>query len=118
MSEPLFVGIDAGSSATKCVLINESGELVAHRVEPSGFSYEGAAEATLSGALDDAGVDREHVTYCVATGYGRAWVPIASRRLTEITCHARGAREWYPEVRNIIDIGGQWPGQTCQFGPF
>lgn len=107
MSEALFVGIDAGSSATKCVLINESGELVAHRVVPSGFSYEGAGEATLSGALDDAGVDREHITHCVATGYGRAWVPFASRRLTEITCHARGAREWYPEVRNIIDIGGQ-----------
>ena len=107
MSEPLFVGLDAGSSATKCVLINDSGELIGHRVVPSGFSYEGAAEATLSGVLDDAGVDREQITYCVATGYGREWIPFATRRLTEITCHARGAREWYPQVRNIIDIGGQ-----------
>ena len=39
---PYFVGIDAGSSATKCVvIINESGTLVGHRVVPSGFSYEG-----------------------------------------------------------------------------
>jgi predicted CoA-substrate-specific enzyme activase len=107
MSEPLFVGIDAGSSATKCVLIDGSGELIGHRVVPSGFSYEGAAETTLTGALEDAGFEREQITGCVATGYGREWVPIASRRLTEITCHARGAREWYPQVRNIIDIGGQ-----------
>ena len=39
MSESLFVGLDAGSSATKCVLINESGGLLGHHVVPSGFSY-------------------------------------------------------------------------------
>ena len=45
---------------------------------------------------------------CISTGYGRERVAIADKhRLTEITCHARGAREWYPQVRNIIDIGGQ-----------
>jgi len=103
----LYVGIDAGSSATKCVAIDETGELRGHSVVPSGFSYEDAAEAALAGALEPAGLDREEITSCVSTGYGRAWVPFAGRRLTEITCHARGARAWYPQVRHIIDIGGQ-----------
>ncbi|MCP3902260.1 MAG: ATPase [Planctomycetes bacterium] len=107
MSEPLFVGIDAGSSATKCVVIDESGALAGHRVVPSGFDYAAAAESALSGALEAVGGDREGITGCISTGYGREWVPFADRRLTEITCHARGAHEWYPQVRNIIDIGGQ-----------
>jgi len=107
MSEPLYVGLDAGSSATKCVVIDESGALIGHRVVPSGFDYETAAESALSGALDEAGTNRDRITGCISTGYGREWIPFASRRLTEITCHARGAREWYPQVRNIIDIGGQ-----------
>jgi predicted CoA-substrate-specific enzyme activase len=107
MSDTLYVGIDAGSSATKCVAIEETGELLGHCVVPSGFSYEEAAEAALAGALGHAGAARDGITCCVSTGYGREWVPFAARRLTEITCHARGAREWYPQVRTIIDIGGQ-----------
>jgi predicted CoA-substrate-specific enzyme activase len=51
--------------------------------------------------------------YCIATGYGRSNVAHADRRLTEITCHARGAREWYPEVRTIVDIGGQDTKVIC-----
>jgi predicted CoA-substrate-specific enzyme activase len=34
-------------------------------------------------------------------------VVFAHRLVPEITGHARGAREWYPEVEHIIDIGGQ-----------
>ena len=95
----LYVGIDAGSSATKCVAIDEAGALLGHCVVPSGFSYEEAAATALAGALEDARVDRDEISCCVSTGYGREWVPFAARRLTEITCHARGAREWYPDGR-------------------
>jgi predicted CoA-substrate-specific enzyme activase len=107
MSEPLFVGIDAGSSATKCVIIDAAGGLAGHEVMPSGFSYPEAAERAMAGALERAGVERDRIVNCISTGYGREWIPFATRHLTEITCHARGAREWYPQVRHIIDIGGQ-----------
>ena len=107
MSTALYVGIDAGSSATKCVVLDARGNLLGHHVVSSGFSYEEAAEIVLEQALFMAEGTREEIAACVSTGYGREHVGIAHRNLTEITCHARGARQWYPEVRNIIDIGGQ-----------
>ncbi|MHC4413714.1 MAG: acyl-CoA dehydratase activase [Planctomycetota bacterium] len=107
MSMPLFVGVDAGSSATKCVVLGATGGPIGQHVLPSGFDYAEAAEAALAHALAQANVLGENISSCVSTGYGRQNVPFADRHLTEITCHARGAREWYPEVRNIVDIGGQ-----------
>ena len=44
MSKAIYIGIDAGSSATKCVLIGADDELVGHHVVPSGFDYAKAAE--------------------------------------------------------------------------
>ena len=107
MSESLYVGIDAGSSATKCVVIDGSQGPIGHHVQPSGFDYAAAAEAALAQSLVAAGVSGGNISCCVSTGYGRQSVPFAGRHLTEITCHARGAREWYPQVQNIVDIGGQ-----------
>ncbi len=107
MSEPLYVGIDVGSSATKCVILDRDNTLVGHEVISSGFDYVEAAKRALSGALLEVNGSAADLAYCVSTGYGRQNVAIADRRVTEITCHARGACEWYPQVRNIIDIGGQ-----------
>ena len=107
MSGVLFAGIDAGSSATKCVIIDDRGTLVGKSVVSSGFSYEDAAKTVLGEALAEAGRSSGDIEACISTGYGREWVPGARRKITEITCHARGALEWYPQVRNIIDIGGQ-----------
>jgi predicted CoA-substrate-specific enzyme activase len=107
MNGPWYVGIDAGSSATKGVVIDSAGNLVGHHVVVSGFDYAEASEKVLESSLSAAGGSREAVEYCVSTGYGRASVSFADRRVTEITCHARGARQWYPQVRSIIDIGGQ-----------
>ncbi len=107
MSDSVFVGIDAGSSATKCAVLGEGGALLAHHVVPSGFDYGEAADTALYAALSDANRDRGTIAACVSTGYGRRCVEIADQQLTEITCHARGARQWYPDVRSIIDIGGQ-----------
>ncbi len=107
MSSPVYVGIDAGSSATKCVVLDTAGELLGHGVASSGFDYAEASEQVLRAALAEAGCERNDISYCVSTGYGRERVPGADRHVTEITCHARGAREWYPQVRQIIDIGGQ-----------
>ncbi len=107
MSETLYVGIDTGSSATKCVVLDAAGALRGHGVVPSGFDYARAAEQALSAALEHAHLSRAEIARCVATGYGREHVRLADRRFTEITCHARGARQWYEHVRVIIDIGGQ-----------
>lgn len=107
MNATLYVGIDVGSSAAKCIILDADGALVGHHVTPSGFDYTEAAETVLTAALIEADATRDDIACCVATGYGRKRVPHANRCVTEITCHARGAKEWYPQVRSIIDIGGQ-----------
>jgi predicted CoA-substrate-specific enzyme activase len=66
-----------------------------------------AAGTALDSALAKAGAARDDVARCISSGYGREQIPSADRHRTEITCHARGARQWYPQVRHIIDIGGQ-----------
>jgi len=103
----LFVGIDVGSSATKCIVVDDSATLVGHHVVNSGFNYGDAADLALGHALLQAEGSEDDVVACVATGYGREHVKEADHCVTEISCHARGAREWYPKVQNIIDIGGQ-----------
>lgn len=103
----VFIGIDVGSSACKCVVLDVDGRLLGHDVVPSGFDYEESAEKALKHSLESAGVPHEAIASCVSTGYGRQRVKMADRHVTEITCHARGARAWCPQVRSIIDIGGQ-----------
>lgn len=107
MNGSLYVGIDVGSSAVKCVILDIDGSLVGHHVISSGFDYNEAAKTALSRALLNTDGSRENIKYCISTGYGRKSVEVADKQVTEITCHARGASEWYPQVRNIIDIGGQ-----------
>lgn len=107
MSDALYVGIDTGSSATKAVVLDAAGALRGHGVVPSGFDYARAAEQALAAALGQAHLPQAKIARCVATGYGRERVQLADRCFTEITCHARGARRWYEQVRVIIDIGGQ-----------
>ena len=43
----------------------------------------------------------------VTTGYGRAYINSGDDSITEITCHAKGAHYLNPNVRTVIDIGGQ-----------
>ena len=107
MNGPYYAGIDAGSSATKCVLLDGSGAFAGHAVTPSGLSYAHAATRVFDGALEHCGGGRDDVACCISTGYGRESVACAKRSVTEISCHARGALQCYPQVRRIIDIGGQ-----------
>lgn len=98
----MFVGIDAGSRATKLVGVNEDGEVVCRaQVDQSVKPAETARmllEQTLQGAA---------VTRCVSTGYARHLLPFAHRAVTEITCHARGCTALHPEAEAILEIGGQ-----------
>jgi len=52
-------------------------------------------------------VSADSVRFVVGTGYGRSNLPFVPKRVTEITCHGRGARYLFPKTRTILDIGGQ-----------
>ena len=103
----IFAGIDIGSTTTETVFTDENGKLIAKAQVLSGFDMEAASEAALSECCKIAGVNREDIKYCIGTGYGRELIKGADEQYTEIACHARGAHYCFPEVRGVIDIGGQ-----------
>jgi (R)-2-hydroxyacyl-CoA dehydratese activating ATPase len=99
------IGIDIGSNATKAVVFG--GKILGQALVPTGWDPKLAGLQAYHAALEVAGVAEARVGQIVGTGYGRISLPIFTRRVTEITCQARGASYLHPETRTVIDIGGQ-----------
>ena len=99
-------GIDIGSLSAQAVIVNEKG-IMSYSNVVAGVNRSETADRILKLALDDASMEREDIEFIVGTGYGRYSVPFADKSITEITCHARGANYFFPEVRTILDMGGQ-----------
>jgi len=102
----IVAGIDIGSLSAEAVIMS-GGKILAYSIVPTGADSRRAAETALEKALESAGRSRDEIGFVVATGYGRANVPLASLQVTEITCHGRGAVYLFPDARTVIDIGGQ-----------
>jgi len=102
----IVAGMDIGSITTETVILKD-GEILASLILPTGANSRLAAERCLSAALEKAALEEKEVSAIVTTGYGRASFPRATKRITEITCHARGAYSVHPKTRTVIDIGGQ-----------
>ena len=108
MQEDMYtVGIDSGSTSTDAAVLDPNGELVGWSVIPTGAGAATGAGKALEAALSMAGITKEKVGKIVSTGYGRETIGIGDESITEITCHARGARYLLPTARTVIDIGGQ-----------
>ena len=105
MSSQYFAGVDIGSTMTKVVLMNRA--ILASVIGPTGPEHRKLANRVMEEALAKASLSFDAITYVVATGYGRINVPFADKQITEISCHARGVSYLLPEVRTVIDIGGQ-----------
>jgi (R)-2-hydroxyacyl-CoA dehydratese activating ATPase len=110
VSSPRMIcaGIDAGSRAIKVVLFDsEQSRVLGSGLIDQGIEQQRLAEGLLETTCQRAQVDRTAVGGIVATGYGRNAVRFADTTITEITCHARGVHHLLPDVRTIIEIGGQ-----------
>jgi predicted CoA-substrate-specific enzyme activase len=102
----ITAGIDIGSLTAKAVVLKDKG-IAGYAVMSAGADVTAVAGRVLAEALEKAGHRHDDLAALVATGYGRAKVPLAKKSITEITCDARGAHFLFPEARLIIDIGGQ-----------
>ena len=108
-SGPCFLGVDAGSTTTKAVLLDEAGHIVfSHYDSNHGSPIESSLKIlrTLYKDLpDDAYIARS----CV-TGYGEKMIEAALKideGEIETMAHYRAAEFFEPDVDFIIDIGGQ-----------
>ena len=104
-----FGGCDAGSTYTKCVIIDENGKIAAAVTKRSRINPVLSAKDALDEAVSQVdGLNiAEELTYLIGTGYGRNKVPFADENISEISCHAMGVHVTDPSVKAIIDIGGQ-----------
>ena len=102
----IFAGCDVGSLTGEAVILEGekilSSEIIRVRPRP-----EQTAREVTEKALDKIGMSFDDIDYCVSTGYGREKIPFAQSSISEISCHGRGAQWANPDVRTIIDIGGQ-----------
>ena len=99
-------GIDIGSTTSKCVVMKDGQEIVGTSLLVGGIGTKSPAESVRL-AMENAGVTREELAGVAATGYGRNRYEDADYHVSELSCHGLGAHHIFPDVRTIIDIGGQ-----------
>lgn len=103
-----YAGCDVGSTTGKAVILSDTG-IVSSAVVPSEIDPEETAKIVLQKACEqvDGLNGSDGFAYLVGTGYGRNEIPFADENISEISCHARGVHFCNPDIKTIVDIGGQ-----------
>ena len=117
-----FIGVDIGSTSAKTIVIDELKTIIDKFLVPTGWSSKETSAFILEKLNENNYYDGSSTV--VATGYGRVSVSFATKTVTEITCHAKGANYLFSNHNSnglnvvdkmgnpesdllIIDIGGQ-----------
>jgi predicted CoA-substrate-specific enzyme activase len=101
-----IIGIDIGSLSTKVALVQD-GKFIDAMVDRSTYKFKEVGTGLFNTLLQRHNLTIDNIETIISTGYGRHSLDIAKEKVTEITAHARGVQYFFPEVRSIIDIGGQ-----------
>lgn len=106
------MGIDVGSAFTKAVLLRARAEqidVIAYDVVLTKPDVKKCVLEIFEKTLKKGGVSREELKAIVGTGYGGRMVQseLGGKVVSEITCHARGAKYLFPNCKGVIDVGGQ-----------
>jgi len=101
------IGIDIGSTYTKTIALDASGNILAKDARNTGFKLDIVSKAAWEACIDQAGLTAEDIDYTVSTGIGRHRCPVKDIHVTDLTASARGAFRLFPGTRTILDVGGQ-----------
>lgn len=117
--EEAFLGIDIGSISTKGVIIDSKRNIIARSYQWTEGNPTDAARRVIA----ELGEQIDHNAYAVkavgTTGSARRLVGAmcgASAIKNEITAHAVGTTYLHPDVRTILEIGGQDSKIICVDG--
>ncbi len=108
-SGPVFLGIDAGSTTIKAVVLDEAGQIVFSHYASNQGDPMPAAVAIVRTVRENLPADAVLARACV-TGYGEGLIQAALRvdeGEIETMAHYRAAEHVSPGVTSVIDIGGQ-----------
>ncbi|MCF7858054.1 MAG: acyl-CoA dehydratase activase [Candidatus Cloacimonetes bacterium] len=99
-------GIDLGSRMSKIIIL-ENDQIIYSKVISTAVNPKVTSQILYDSALSELSLSTSDIIAIYSTGYGRNIVPFAHKKISEISCHAKGANYFYPEARTVIDIGGQ-----------
>ena len=85
------LGIDIGSTTSKCAVLKDGKELVAHSLQTGGLGTGGPEEA-MAQLWQTSGLTRQDMACAFVTGYGRKNYEGADGEISELTAHALGGR--------------------------
>jgi len=105
-----FLGIDVGSISTKAVILDESNTILAHEYIWTEGNPIGAVKKLLGLLEKQFDPEKWQIVGVGATGSARRLVGSivgATVVKNEITAHAVGTTTFHPDVRTILEIGGQ-----------
>ena len=106
---PVFLGIDAGSTTIKCVVLTQDDEIVfTHYASNAGDPVPAAVDIVRR--VREALPAAAHIARACVTGYGEGLIQAALRvddGEIETMAHYRAADHIAPGVTSVIDIGGQ-----------
>jgi (R)-2-hydroxyacyl-CoA dehydratese activating ATPase len=102
----ITAGIDIGSITAKAAVLDD-GHILGTKVMFTGYNAKQAGKMVMDDLLKEISLSGDALHAVVSTGYGRNSVDFANKSITEITCHGVGAHFINPQVRFIIDVGGQ-----------
>lgn len=105
MDKIYTLGIDIGSTSSKCVVMADGSDVVSSAIIEKGAGTDGV-DIVLEKALGDAGITMDDIKMTISTGYGRKSYN-GDKDMSELSCHAKGGAYIFGEVATIIDIGGQ-----------
>ncbi len=100
------IGFDLGSRLAKLVVL-QNHEIIYSDICDSGINPKLTSEIMFSNMLKNKEMTKDDIRCIYSTGYGRNVVPFADRRISEISCHAKGCHYFFDIAGTIIDIGGQ-----------
>ena len=108
--EKCYLGIDIGSISTKGVIIDSNNEIIASDYLYTEGNPIDAVKRLVSSLKKQINLDKYEVVSVGTTGSARKLIGTilgASVIKNEITAHAIGTTSIYPDVRTILEIGGQ-----------
>ena len=106
-AEVITAGVDVGSTTSQAAILGDR-RILAYSSLWTGADDPYSAPRALDKALHELGMQAEAIQYTVGTGCGEANISFATRTVSEIACHARGAGYAVgPAVQTVLAMGGR-----------
>ena len=108
MNNKVWIGIDVGSITCKVVVIDEEEKILAATYRRTRGRVIDSVKEGLDAVAET--LESRSIAGCAATGSARRFVGVlvgADVVKNEITAHARAAISLHPDVRTLIELGGE-----------